>query len=209
MHRRHAKKASKTAIRLVFLFTALPLFSLCVTFVLLYVLVPLNTTPTDRSVEDSTYETPVGITVKPPKRLIISSLNIDAVIKPVGLNIEGDMDIDDNIGEVAWYYLGPKPGEEGSSVIAGHYGWKQGVAAVFNEIHTLKVGDRVTVYGADNEAKNFIVRLIRSYHKDEDATEVFKSYDGKAHLNLITCEGEWNNSLMTYSERLVVFTDQE
>jgi hypothetical protein len=37
---------------------------------------------------------------------------------------------------------------------------------------------------------------------------VFASNDGGAHLNLITCAGEWNKGKKSYSERLVVFADK-
>jgi len=56
--------------------------------------------------------------------------------------------------------------------------------------------------------RNFAVTAIRMYNPDDDATQVFVSTDGKAHLNLITCQGSWNNTEQTYSERLVVFTDE-
>jgi len=40
------------------------------------------------------------------------------------------------------------------------------------------------------------------------ATDVFTSSDGKAHLNLITCDGIWDKNAAQYSERLVVFADR-
>jgi len=55
----------------------------------------------------------------------------------------------------------------------------------------------------------FIVREIRIYDKDDVALGVFESGDGKAHLNLITCMGDWNQVEKTHSERLVILTDKE
>jgi hypothetical protein len=54
----------------------------------------------------------------------------------------------------------------------------------------------------------FVVRRAQSYHPDADASTIFQSNDGKSHLNLITCEGEWSSERQTYSSRLVVFTDK-
>jgi len=144
----------------------------------------------------------------PPVRLVIAGIGVDTIIKPVELTASGDMAIDESIDSVAWYRLGPEPGEPGNAVIAGHYGWKDGQAAVFNELHTLNAGDRVTSYDESGVATTFVVRELREYSPDADATEVFRSTDGKAHLNLITCIGTWNRSQQTYTKRLVVFTDQ-
>jgi hypothetical protein len=53
------------------------------------------------------------------------------------------------------------------------------------------------------------VRELRTYGPDEYASAVFRSSDGKAHLNLITCEGTWNSAQKSFSNRLVVFADKE
>lgn len=144
-----------------------------------------------------------------PKQLEILSINVNSNIVPVGLTDSGDMAVNDNPNELFWYLFGPKPGEKGSAVIAGHYGWKDGQPAVFNDLHKLKQGDRLSVYDEAGVSVTFIVRESRRYDPEADATEVFKSNDGKTHLNLITCDGSWNNALQTYSQRLVVFTDKE
>lgn len=53
------------------------------------------------------------------------------------------------------------------------------------------------------------MREIRSYDPTVDASGIFGSNDGKAHLNLITCEGIWDATKKSYSKRIVVFTDKE
>jgi len=71
----------------------------------------------------------------------------------------------------------------------------------------LVAGDRILTVGEDGKVMTFVVTSLATYAPDQDATNVFRSDDGKAHLNLVTCQGSWNNSVRTYSERLVVFTD--
>jgi len=63
----------------------------------------------------------------------------------------------------------------------------------------------------DNKGKTitFVVREIKIFDSSEDTSGIFSLDDGKAHLNLITCEGTWNNIQKTYSNRLVVFTDRQ
>ncbi len=52
--------------------------------------------------------------------------------------------------------------------------WKYGAAAIFANLHNLKVWDKVTV--EDNKGKliDFIVREIRTYHYNEDALNRIK-----------------------------------
>ena len=142
-----------------------------------------------------------------PVQMSIAAIDVAAIINPVGLTSEGDMAIDENPEQIAWYKFGPKPGELGSAVVAGHYGWKNGVPSIFNDLNTLVKGDEISILGENGQLMTFVVTRTAIYMPDQDATDVFKSDDGKAHLNLITCQGSWNKSLDTYSERLVVFTD--
>jgi LPXTG-site transpeptidase (sortase) family protein len=109
----------------------------------------------------------------------------------------------------AWFDLGPRPGEDGSAVIAGHEGWKDGMRAVFDDLYQLHIGDEVYVKDEEGATTTFVVHGIRTYDQNRDASDVFSSNDGKAHLNLITCEGTWNATEKSYSNRLVVFTDTE
>ena len=144
-----------------------------------------------------------------PARLKIPAINVDAAIEQVGLLPDGTMDVPKGPADVAWYELGSHPGEIGSAVIAGHEGWKNNTRAVFDNLHTLQVGEKIYVEDADGTTITFIVREIRIYDPHQDASNVFSSNDGRAHLNLITCEGVWNAVSKTYANRLIVFADKE
>lgn len=111
--------------------------------------------------------------------------------------------------DVAWYKLGQRPGEKGSAVLAGHSNWNQGAPAVFDKINKLRSGDKLYVVDDTGLTVVFVVRELRNYNQSDDAAAVFGSSDGKAHLNLITCEGAWNKFTKTYSKRLVVFAGKE
>jgi LPXTG-site transpeptidase (sortase) family protein len=145
-----------------------------------------------------------------PVRLKIPEINVDAAFEYVGLTPEGAMDAPSGPRNVAWFELGPRPGENGSAVIAGHYGrWKTGEGSVFDNLNKLEKGDVLYIETDRGESISFIVRELRSYEADADASDVFILNDGKAHLNLITCEGVWDEVLKTYHKRLVVFADKE
>lgn len=199
----------KRAPRILVVLILVPIISLCVTFLLLYRFAPRvvisNEVTHDKATSE--YSIPDTPTASPPLRLTIRSIDVSAVIKPTGLTSAGDMNINENPNELAWYKFGPKPGEEGSAVIAGHYGWKNGEPAVFNELSGLAEGDKMTVEDEDGRVMVFVVKRTASYDPNQDATDVFQSNDGTARLNLITCRGTWNNAEQTYSERLVIFTE--
>ena len=206
---RYSHKRKSSLAKRLLLLVGIPVVSLSVTFLLLYIFAPVRySEPLPKLAQDTTTAIVPIETTGLPVRLEVPSLSVNATIKPVGLTVDGDMAIDNSIKDVAWYQLGPKPGEIGSAVIAGHYGWKDGVPSVFNGLHTLKAGDTLVVHDKDATETVFVVTSMRRYNPEDDATAVFTSNDGIAHLNLITCEGEWNNKQQTYSQRLVVFTNK-
>lgn len=145
-----------------------------------------------------------------PVRLKIPNINVNATIEQVNLTSSGAVGVPKGIANVGWFNLGPRPGEKGNSIIVGHYGWyKNGTPAVFNNINKLKPGDKIYVQDGKGATITFVVRELKTFDSSEDASGVFSLDDGKAHLNLITCEGIWDKTQKTYSNRLVVFTDKE
>jgi LPXTG-site transpeptidase (sortase) family protein len=144
-----------------------------------------------------------------PVRLAIPKINVNAAIEYLGLTPQGAMAVPAGPKDAAWFDLGPYPGKTGSAVIAGHEGWKDGVEAVFDDLYKLHIGDKVYVGNEQGATTTFVVSGIQTYGQNGDAADIFSSSDGKAHLNLITCEGTWNAAEKSYSNRLVVFTDKE
>ena len=77
----------------------------------------------------------------------------------------------------------------------------------FDNLSKLKKGDEISVEDDKGVITTFIVREFKTYAYDDQALDVFISKDNKAHLNLITCSGSWDNTRKSHSSRLVVFTD--
>lgn len=149
-------------------------------------------------------EKPSGL----PMRLKIPRIDVDSAIEHVGLTPDGAMDIPKSPLNVGWFQIGAPPGENGSAVIAGHYGWKNGRVAAFDSLYALRTGDKIYVEDDRGFITIFAVRESRRYDPNADASTVFGSDDGAPHLNLITCEGVWNADQKSYSGRLVVFSDK-
>lgn len=144
-----------------------------------------------------------------PVRLKIPGIMVDDAVEQVGVTTEGAMGVPKGPTGVAWFSLGPRPGEVGTAVISGHYGWKNGIPAVFDNLYKLHTGDKLYIEDEKGVVTTFVVRELRRFGENADASEVFTSHDGKAHLNLVTCEGVWNKFSKSYSKRLVVFADKE
>ena len=201
-----AKTSSKRKLLLVTIVG----FALCITFILyLSLKSPIHNNPTPITVYTATIPKPEKVNFGFPVRLKIPTINVDAALDYVGLTPGGDLDAPKGPVNAGWYDHGPRPGEKGSSVIDGHFDYKNNIPAVFNNLHTLQKGDKLYVEDERGTTITFVVRKLSTYRQNEDHSDVFRSSDGKAHLNLITCQGVWNQALKSYSTRLVVFADKE
>ncbi|MEX2028204.1 MAG: class F sortase [Candidatus Curtissbacteria bacterium] len=157
---------------------------------------------TNTAVLQSQEQAEIGL----PARLKIPTLKADAAIEHLGLTQEGAMDAPKGFENVAWFNLGPRPGDKGSAVIAGHRSWINGKAAVFDNLDKLRIGDKLQIITDKGKSVSFVVVKIRVYDSGADAPEVFASQDG-IHLNLVASAGAWDNSKKSATKRLVVFTD--
>lgn len=145
-----------------------------------------------------------------PVRISIPSIKVDAPIVPLGVTRGGDMEAPASPELVGWYKHGPRPGEIGSAVVDGHYGiWENGERSVFDNLRKLKAGELIVVEVGNGESHTFVVRESRDFDPQASTTSIFKSSDGRAHLNLITCDGAWDAATKSYSKRLVVFADKQ
>lgn len=174
-------------------------------------LIPVKPIQSSIAVQNINNEIPIQSQVRPglPMKLKIPGIKVDSTVANVGVTSKGAMDMIKSLQDVAWYQVGPRPGETGSAVIGGHYdGRIGGQKSVFDNLYKISKGDEILIVDDKGITITFVVREIRRYDKTADATDVFISNDGKSHLNLIACDGAWNKITKSYSKRLVVFTDK-
>jgi LPXTG-site transpeptidase (sortase) family protein len=139
-----------------------------------------------------------------PSRLRIPSIGVDAWIGAVGLRSDGSMDVPDNLWTSSWLGIGPRPGQAGNAVIAGHRG--VGSPALFSHLENVGAGDRIYVSdAAGNEIIYQVTRVAELDLSTSSAVAVFGPTTGQ-QLVLITCFGRYMNSARTYDHRLVVFS---
>lgn len=140
-----------------------------------------------------------------PVRLIIPSIGVNANVQQVGINAKGNMGVPNNFTDVAWYKLGPSPGQRGSAVIDGHVDNGLGLPGVFKNLASVKVGDDLEVQTKEGSLLHFTVEKTQTYPYQSVPVQAIFGPSDAARLNLITCDGAWVAGQKTYDHRLVVF----
>jgi len=137
-----------------------------------------------------------------PVRLVIPSISLDAKIEARGLDSKRNLDTASDFHDVAWYELGPAPGQPGNALINGHVNWWTG-NAVFTYLARVRVGDRVEVVRADGSAVVFRISAKRVVGANARVGSLFAP-SPVASLTLITCTGAWNPMTQSDTQRLLV-----
>lgn len=141
-----------------------------------------------------------------PIGLVVESLGISsAPIIDVGVEANGEMEIP-GATEIGWYRFGPTPGDPGSAVLAAHIAFN-GRDGVFRNLDEIEVGAIVEVAYEDGSSKRFRVTEIAQYAKDELPVDRVFAKEGTSELTLITCGGDFNRSLRSYSDNVVAFAE--
>src|SRR6266480_3492557 len=152
---------------------------------------------------------PTASPVPPPfVRLLIPAIGVNAPIESVGVRPDGTMETPAQRpwNDVGWYNSGPRPGERGSAVIAGHLDRPGGNPAVFWRLRDLHVGDSVLVVDASGTTLRFhVTRLMYYPPQDAPVQDIFGNTAG-SFLNLTTCAGDWIPTEHQTALRVVVYT---
>lgn len=137
-----------------------------------------------------------------PARLVIPAISVDAAIEARGLDSNRNLATPKDYRDVAWYKLGPRPGEPGNAVINGHVNWWTG-DAVFTHLSRLRIGDEVRVVRADGRTVVFKVSSKRTVDANARIPSLFAPSTDTT-LTLITCSGTWNPMTQSDTQRLLV-----
>jgi sortase (surface protein transpeptidase) len=138
-----------------------------------------------------------------PTRLAIESLGVvDAPVRPVGVEDNGEMEIPP-VEEVGWYRFGARPGAPGSAVLAAHIAY-DGVDGVFRNLDEVNPGNAVSVAMSDGTSQEYVVTEVGQYPKSSLPASVW-ARAGDPQLVLITCGGEFDSRAGSYEDNVVVF----
>lgn len=138
-----------------------------------------------------------------PVRLEIPAIEVSAAITPVGLTAEEHMAVP-AFGQSGWFRPGPKPGELGHAVIAGHVDSATG-PDVFYRLHTLETGDEVRVLTSAGLVRAFRVDFVTRQPKEDMPASTMWQPSDRSQLALVTCAGTFDRKQRSYSDNLVVY----
>jgi LPXTG-site transpeptidase (sortase) family protein len=137
-----------------------------------------------------------------PARLLISRIGVNARIEARGLDANRTMLTPRDYHDVAWYNLGPAPGQPGNALLNGHVDWWTG-AAVFTRLSELRPGDTLTIVRGDGTRLTFKVTARRIVTASARVASLFAPSKVPS-LTLITCTGAWDPSILSDTHRLLV-----
>lgn len=116
---------------------------------------------------------------------------MDSPIGPQGLAADGTINPGRN--QVIWFdgYGRVAPGQQGTSVIAGHASW-EGAPDAFSGLPGVSIGDLVEVGYGDGTSRPFTVTRTETVGKHDLArsTLVWGDHPGVARLAIITCDDD-------------------
>jgi len=146
--------------------------------------------------------------VKPgvPQKIRIPKIGVDATVESVGLDAEKKMEVPKGADNAGWYSLGARPGEKGNAVLDGHLDKKDGSAAVFFKVASLKAGDKILITDDKGKEYTFAVTSVTEYPYDNFPLQKVFGPTSESMLNLISCKGTWNEETHNYSHRTVVYS---
>ena len=151
---------------------------------------------------------PIGpARVARPVSLSIPVIGVHTHLIRLGLTAQGTLQVPASTAVAGWYTGGPRPGQTGSAVIAGHIDSYLG-PGVFFRLRLLRPGDRVYVRQAGGTLAVFRVYAEHSYPKDHFPTQKVYGPAPDPELRLITCGGTFNPATGSYLNNVVVYAAQ-
>jgi hypothetical protein len=142
-----------------------------------------------------------------PVYLSIPAIGVHTRLIRLGLTAQGTLQVPASTSVAGWYTGGPRPGQVGSAVIAGHIDSYLG-PGVFFRLRLLRPGDRVYVRHAGGTLAVFDVYAEHSYPKDHFPTQRVYGPAPDPELRLITCGGVFDPAAGSYLSNVVVYAAQ-
>ena len=140
-----------------------------------------------------------------PVRLRIPAIGIDAPVEAVGVDDKGDMAVPEKVQQIGWYRFGAAPGSvAGSVVMSGHVDSAQQGLGAFARLGDLRSGDPITVSDAAGHRVRYRVVGREAFDKATAPMSALFSRGGAARLTLITCGGNFDSSIRSYLDNIVV-----
>jgi Sortase domain len=139
-----------------------------------------------------------------PEAVVIPAIGVSSPLVRLGLQPDRRMEVPEDYAVAGWYTGGPRPGDRGPAVIAGHVDSKRG-PAVFYRLGELREGDLIVVrYPGRAEARFRVERTERHPKRAFPTARVYGGTAGAA-LRLVTCGGSFDRASGHYRDNVIVF----
>ena len=138
-----------------------------------------------------------------PTRLRIPAIHVSSALIPLGLRYDGSLQVPVDAFTSGWFTGGPRPGQLGPAVIAGHVHWA-GRWGVFEHLADMEYGDRIRIDRRDGSTLAFRVTRVSHFKKSSFPTELVYGNIDHVGLRLITCDG-FSTAHHAYLDNVVVF----
>jgi LPXTG-site transpeptidase (sortase) family protein len=141
-----------------------------------------------------------------PAYISLPSIKAQGYIQKVGIDQYGHMAVPTNIHLAGWYVESVLPGSKGLSIINGHIDIPSD-PGIFQHIDALKSGDTYQLKLANGLLQTYIVKQVETLPLDQVPAVLYSQAPGiTRELNLITCNGTYNQHLKTFNDRIVVIS---
>ncbi len=142
-----------------------------------------------------------------PVFLTIPAIGVRSRLIRLGLTARGTLQVPASTSVAGWYTGSPRPGEIGSSVIAGHIDSYLG-PGIFAKLADMRTGELIYVRRANRSLAVFRVYAVRRYPKDHFPTGKVYGPAPQAELHLITCGGTFDYTTRSYLSNTVVYSTE-
>jgi LPXTG-site transpeptidase (sortase) family protein len=141
-------------------------------------------------------------------RVRIPTIGVDAPVVRLGLDRSGSLEVPSDYDDVGLWARGPRPGDPGAAVLAGHVDHRVTGPAVFYRLGELDSGDAVEVVEDSGKRTRFTVERIERHPKNQFPTLKVYGWTEKPTLRLVTCSGDFDESSGHYRDNLIVFAQR-
>jgi len=142
-----------------------------------------------------------------PADLIIPAIAVRTSLTELGRTPQGTLQVPTSTSVAGWYTGSPRPGQVGSSIIAGHIDSYLG-PGVFFRLRLLRPGNLVYVRQSDGTLAVFRVYAEHMYAKNHFPTQKVYGPTPDAELHLITCGGVFDTATGSYLSNVVVYSSE-
>lgn len=139
-----------------------------------------------------------------PAFVTLPSIRTVSSLITLGLEDNGVLEVPEDFLQAGWYELGPRPGDPGPAIIAGHLDSKVG-PGIFSRLPDMKPGDVIQVTRVDGVVLDFEVTRVDQYPKTAFPTRQVYGPTDAAELRVITCGGSFDRKEGSYNDNIVVF----